>query len=97
VDVPALTVRRPSLEDVYLDLVGATAGVSTDKSAEASWVGTGFALIAVGAVLAFTFTGEVLGLDVDVDVVGWLLMTVGVIVVVAAAIRRLPRLAGPLA
>jgi len=37
-------------------------------------------------VLAFTFTGEVLGLDLDV--VGWLLMTVGVIVVVAAAIRR---------
>ncbi|MGZ5406319.1 DUF6458 family protein [Aeromicrobium sp.] len=63
--------------------------MSTDKSAEASWVGTGFALIAVGAVLAFTFTGEVLGLDVDV--IGWFLMTVGVIVVAAAATRRLRR------
>ena len=63
--------------------------VSTNESAEASWVGTGFALIAVGAVLAFTFTGEVLGLAVDV--VGWILMSVGVIVLVAAAIRRLRR------
>ncbi|MGZ5369286.1 MAG: hypothetical protein ACXWXF_00565 [Aeromicrobium sp.] len=63
--------------------------MSTDKSAEASWVGTGFALIAVGAVLAFTFTGEVLGLDVDV--IGWFLMTVGVIGVAAAATRRLRR------
>jgi len=63
--------------------------VSTDKFAGASWVGTGFALIAVGAVLGFTFTGEVLGLDIDV--VGWFLMIVGVIVVVAAAVRRMRR------
>ena len=63
--------------------------MSTDKSAGTSWVGAGFALIAVGAVLAFTFTGEVLGLDVDVA--GWVLMIVGAIVVVAAAIRRLRR------
>lgn len=63
--------------------------VSTDKSAEASWVGTGFALIAIGAVLAFTFTGELLGLDVEV--VGWFLISVGVIAVIAAAVRRVRR------
>jgi small basic protein len=63
--------------------------MSTDKSAEASWVGTGFALIAIGAVLAFTFTGDLLG--IDVDVAGWFLISVGVITVIAAAVRRLRR------
>lgn len=42
-----------------------------------------------GAVLAFTFTGEVLG--IDVDVAGWLLMAAGVVALVAAATRRLRR------
>lgn len=63
--------------------------VSTGRTARASWVGTGSALIAVGAMLAFGFTGEVLGLDVDA--VGWVLMTVGVVAVVAAAVRHLRR------
>ena len=63
--------------------------VSTDKSAEASWVGTGFALIAIGAVLAFTFTGELLG--IDVEVVAWFLISVGVIAGIAASVRRLRR------
>jgi hypothetical protein len=60
--------------------------VGNGQSAVTPWVGTGFALIAVGAVLAFTFTGEVLG--VDVDVVGWLLMALGLLALVAAAIHR---------
>jgi hypothetical protein len=47
-------------------------------------VGTGFALIAAGAALAFTFTGEILGLDVDV--VG-ALMIAGAVAVVLALIR----------
>ena len=63
--------------------------VNTEKSAEGSWVGTGFAFIAVGALLAFAFTGEVLGLGVDV--VGWSFMAVGVVVVAAAVVRRLRR------
>lgn len=60
--------------------------MSTDQPAGTSWVGIGLALIAVGAVLAFTFTGEVLG--IDVDVAGWLLMAAGVVALVAAATRR---------
>ena len=41
-------------------------------------MGTGSALIAVGALLAFAFTGDVLG--INTDVLGALLLAAGVVV-----------------
>lgn len=49
-------------------------------------MGIGLALLAVGALLAFAFTGEVLG--VDTDVLGILLMVAGVVVTVLAVVRN---------
>lgn len=53
-------------------------------------------LIAVGALLAFAFTGDLLG--VDTDVLGLLLMVAGVVVTLLAVVRnrrrRRPRPSG---
>lgn len=49
-------------------------------------MGIGFALIAVGAVFAFTFTGEVLG--VDADTLGVVLMMAGAFALVFGIYRR---------
>jgi len=52
-------------------------------------MGTGVALIAVGALLAFAFTGDLLG--IDTDVLGALLLAAGVGTTVLAgsgALRR---------
>lgn len=49
-------------------------------------LGSGFALIAVGAVVLFTFTGTVLGLDVDL--VGFVLVLVGAVALGRGLLRR---------
>jgi hypothetical protein len=46
-------------------------------------MGIGLALVAVGALLAFAFTGELLG--IDTDVLGVLVIIAGVVVTVLAA------------
>lgn len=60
--------------------------MSGDRPGTGSWGGAGFALIAVGAVVAFTFTGRILGLDADVA--GIFLMAAGAVALLATAIRR---------
>lgn len=50
-------------------------------------IGTGFALVAVGAILVFTFTGEMFG--VDVDVLGVILMIAGALVLALGLFRGL--------
>ena len=52
-------------------------------------MGTGVALIAVGALLAFAITGDLLG--IDTDVLGVLLLAAGVVVTVLAGSRALRR------
>lgn len=48
-------------------------------------MGIGSALVAVGAILAFTFTGEIL--SVDVDVLGVILMIAGAFALAFALFR----------
>ncbi len=50
-------------------------------------MGAGFALIAIGAILAFTFTGEILG--IDVDIIGVILMIAGALALAFGLLRAL--------
>ncbi len=46
----------------------------------------GLALIAIGGVLTFTFTGDVAG--IDVDILGIVAMTTGALLTATAVLRR---------
>jgi membrane protein implicated in regulation of membrane protease activity len=63
----------------------AGSGWSAAEEAGGVRMGIGLALVAVGALMAFAMTGELLG--VDTDVLGVLLIVAGVVVAVLAAAR----------
>ncbi|OUM45299.1 DUF6458 family protein [Arthrobacter sedimenti] len=53
-------------------------------------IGSSIFLIAVGAILTFAFNADVVSV-VDLDMVGWILMGVGVIGLIASIIMSAPR------